>query len=191
MERFAPPDRQTMAADVAALVDLTAAPGREPPPTIAVLAHQPSLLGPFLGWAAALALNGALPKADHELLALRASWWCRSAFEWGEHVEYARAAGLSDDDIARLGAGPEATGWSARQAALLRAADELHAGCALADGTWAALAAQFEPAELVEIPYVVGQYTMLSMVANAFGIAADPGHEPLPDAGTGPTAGGA
>ena len=38
---------------------------------MAVLARQPDLLSPFLGWAAALALNGVLSHRDHELLALR------------------------------------------------------------------------------------------------------------------------
>jgi hypothetical protein len=33
--------------------------------------------------------------------------------------------------------------------------------------TWAALAVDHGPDALVEILYVVGQYTMLSMVANA------------------------
>ena len=67
---------------------------------MSVLARQPDLLAPFLGWAAALALNGVVPKRDHEIVALRVAWNCRSEFEWGEHAEYARAAGLTDDEIA-------------------------------------------------------------------------------------------
>ena len=81
------------------LVAAIAPPGREPAKTMAVLARQPDLLSPFLGWAAALALNGVLPKRDHELLALRVAWNCESEFEWVEHVDYARDAGLSDAEI--------------------------------------------------------------------------------------------
>lgn len=147
---------------------------------MAVLARQPDLLSPFLGWAAALALNGALPKRDHELLALRAAWNCQSAFEWGEHVEFARAAGLSDDEISRVGRRPVAAGWAPHEAGLLRVADELHAGCVVADDTWAVLAAHYEMPALVEIPFVVGQYTMLSMVANVAGVEPQLGHDPLP-----------
>lgn len=167
--------------DVAQLLPLIAPPGREPARTMAVLARQPDLLSPFLGWAAALALQGVLSHREHELLALRVAWNCKSDFEWGEHVEYARAAGIADDEIAAV-ARDDIT-WSPREAALLDAADELHAGCDVADATWNELAAHFEAPALVEILFVVRQNTMLSMVANAAGIDAPDGIEHRPNVG--------
>jgi alkylhydroperoxidase family enzyme len=137
-------------------------------PTVGVLANAPALFGPFLEWASALALNGLLPKRDHELLALRTAWYCHSEFEWVEHSEFARAAGMTDADLDNIKAGPNA-GWVAHEAALLRAADELHDTCEISDDTWTVLRAHYGDGELVEIPYVVGQYTMLSMVANGLG----------------------
>lgn len=139
------------------------------------LAHDEPLLAPFLGWAAALAGRGALARRDSELLALRAAQRCRSAYEWAHHAEYARAAGLSEAEIARVAEGPEADGWSERDRLLLRAADELHAEQRLSDATWAGLEARFSAAQLVEIPLVVGHYTMLSMLANATGVPLEPG----------------
>ena len=138
---------------------------------MAVLARQPDLLAPFLTWAAALALNGVLSKRHHELLALRAAWNCRSAFEWVEHVEYARATDLTDDEIAAV-AQPmtDDDAWSPLERALLRAADELHTTTNVTDETWTILADSLEPPALVELLFVVGQYTMLSMVANTAGI---------------------
>jgi alkylhydroperoxidase family enzyme len=153
----------------------------QPLAILRTLAHQPRLLAPFLGWAAALAGRGALPRRDSELLALRVAWRCRSAYEWGHHAQYGRAAGLSDDEIARIGRGSD-TGWSARDRALLAAADELHARQQLSDPSWSALRAHFEPAELVEIPLVVGQYTMLSMLANATRVPPEEGLPDLPSA---------
>jgi alkylhydroperoxidase family enzyme len=138
------------------------------------------LLAPFLGWAAALALSGVLPKRDHELLAMRASYNCRSAFEWGEHAIDAREAGLTDDEIARIAAGPDAPEWDPREAALLRAADELHQHQCVSDATWQQLTGYYERGALVEIVYVVGQYTMLSMVAESVGVPTEPGFTPLP-----------
>ena len=177
MTRLAPPSRDDLAPETAALLDLASSPDGEPLGTIAVLAHRPQLVGPFLGWAAALALEGTLPKREHELLALRASFRCGSAFEWGEHVGYGRQAGLSDDDIARVATGE---GWEGSDAALIRAVDELVGGCAISDETWSALAGAFDAAALVEIVYVVGQYTMLSMVANGLGVPSVAGAPPLP-----------
>ena len=91
------------------------------------LAHHPRLLGPFLGFATALAQHGALSRRHSELLALRAAWNSQSDFEWGHHVAYARVAGLSDEEIDRIVDGPAANGWSDVDRALLEAADQLHA----------------------------------------------------------------
>ena len=62
------------------------------------------------------------------------------------------------------------------------AADELHAAQDVSDATWQQLRARWDDAQLVEIPFVVGQYTMLSMVANATGVAVEGELPPLPDA---------
>jgi len=151
---------------------------------LTVIARQPRLLAPFLAWAATLALDGALSRRDHELLALRTAFLCRSPFEWAHHAVYARGVGLTDDEIDRVAAGPDA-GWPDGEAALLRAADGLHGDSTIGDPTWEALAARYELDALVEVCFVVGQYTMLSMVANATGVKTEPGLDPLPeDAGT-------
>ena len=163
--------REEQPDDVGQLLDLAAAATTgTAPPTVAVMAHQPALLGPFLTWASALALNGVLSKRDHELLALRIAHRCGSSFEWHEHAEYARQAGMPNDEVERIRVGPSADGWSDTDAALLLAADELHDDSTISDTTWAALAGHHDVSALVEIVYVVGQYTMLSMVANGFGI---------------------
>jgi 4-carboxymuconolactone decarboxylase len=159
VSRIPPPD------PMPELVALTARSGGEPPITVTALAHCDALLGPFLGWAAALALQGTLPKRDHELLALRAAHNCGSSFEWVEHSGFAREAGLTDHEIACVASGSD-PGWSIRERLLLRAADELHDSTTISTVTWGALTTCATTAELVEAIYVVGQYTMLSMVAN-------------------------
>ena len=164
------PRADQLRPDAAQVVAAIAPPGREPAKTMAVLARQPDLLQPFLGWAAALALQGVLPHREHELLALRAASCCGSDFEWVEHAEYARAAGLTADEIAAVARPVDEHPWAPREAALLRAADELIARHDVSDATWAELAPNFGPPALVEILFVVGQYTMLSMVANAAGL---------------------
>ena len=60
------------------------------------------------------------------------------------------------------------------------AADELHTDTVIADDTWRVLADSLEPPALVELLFVVGQYTMLSMVANSAGIEPPPGSDPVP-----------
>lgn len=144
------------------------------------LAHHPVLLEPFLDFAAALALRGVLGRRASELLALRTAWNCASAFEWGHHVLYARAAGLSDEEIARIAAGPAAE-WAEPERLLLCAADELHRDHTISDATWQGLRAHFDDAQLVEIPFVVGNYTMLSMLARSLDVPVEAGLPPLPE----------
>ena len=144
--------------------------GEGPPNILYTIAYHPTLLQPFLAFTGTLALRGVLPRRSSELLALRASWNCRSPFEWGHHVEYALAAGLTGAEIEAIEEGPAATNWDAEDRLLLRAADALHAGQDLGDALFAELRARFSPAQIVEITFVVGNYTMLSMVANATGV---------------------
>ncbi len=122
-------------------------------------------MGPFLGWAAALALEGALAKRDHEILALRTAHNCSSGFEWVEHSRFALAAGITDEEIDRVATGTDA-GWNRKDQLLIMAADELHRDSSICHSAWTELAEYFTMAELIEAIYVVGQYTMLSMVAN-------------------------
>ena len=170
--RIPVPGAGELRPDVAELLPLIARAGREPARTMAVLARQPDLLSPFLGWAAALALNGVLSHRDHELLALRVASNCRSGFEWDEHTEYAREAGLSPEEIALVARPIDEGAWSVAERALLRATDELQVNHDIDDTTWAVLAEHYDAPALVEMLFVVGQYTMLSMVANAAGIPA-------------------
>jgi 4-carboxymuconolactone decarboxylase len=164
--------RSTAAAD--------APDGLGPPNILYTIAHHPRLLQPFLGFTATLATAGVLPRRDSELLALRTAWNCRSAFEWGHHVEYASAEGISPDEIEQVIAGPDHPAWSGADRLLVRAADELHAGQSLSDTTFEALRDALSDAQIVELTFVVGNYTMLSMVANATGVPLEERLPPMP-----------
>jgi 4-carboxymuconolactone decarboxylase len=170
--RVSIPPKEDVDPETASLLEFVDRPPRGPIPTVAVLAHTAPLFGPFLGWASAIALEGALPRRDHELVALRAIHHCHSEFERVEHTEFARELGITEAELARLELddGAQAPEWAEHEAALLRATDELATSCSISDATWAALARQYSPGQLVEIPFVAGQYTMLSMVANALEI---------------------
>lgn len=149
------------------------------PRILGTVKRHPHLLEPMLGFSAALA-GGVLPRRASEILALRAAWNCRSAFEWAHHTRYGLDAGLSPEEIDRLAGGDPDAGWDEGDAALVRAADELHDGQDVSDATWARLARDWDEGQLVEIPFVVGQYTMLSMVARATGVPVDPSHPRFP-----------
>jgi 4-carboxymuconolactone decarboxylase len=120
-------------------------------------------------------LSGKLPARDRELLILRTGWHCQAAYEWGQHVRIALAAGITDAEVERVKAGPDAAGWDPFDAVLLRAADELHDDSCITDATWQALAARYDTQQLIEVPMVVGHYHMVAYTLNSLGVQREPG----------------
>lgn len=152
-------------------------------PTInifATLVRHPGLFSRWLPFGGKL-LAGKLPARDRELLVLRTGWRCGSEYEWAQHVLVGRQAGLTDDEIARVAAGPDGEGWDPFDALLLRAADELHDDHCLTDATWAALAERYDDRQMVEVPMVVGHYHLVSMTLNSLGVPLEDGAPRWPE----------
>jgi alkylhydroperoxidase family enzyme len=147
----------------------------------ATLARHPRLLKQWGAFGGTLLFRGELPPRDRELLILRTAVACRADYEWGQHVPIARDAGVTDDEIARVNQPIESAGWSAEDAALLRAVDELHADAHIGDATWAVLAARYNDAQLIELCMVVGQYHLVAFTLNSLGIEREPGVGGLPN----------
>jgi alkylhydroperoxidase family enzyme len=146
----------------------------------ATFAHHPELMRRWLPFGTSL-LGGDLPPRDRELLILRTAWHCRAAYEWGHHGgAIGKAAGLTDEEIARVPRGADAPGWNPFEATLLRAVDELHAGACIGDATWRALAARYNERQLIEVPMVVGHYHLIAFTVNSLGVQPDPDSPPLP-----------
>jgi hypothetical protein len=56
---------------------------------------------------------------------------------------------------------------------MLRAVDELVAGAFIHDDTWAALAAELDLEQLMDLVFTVGAYEVLAMALKSFGIQLD------------------
>lgn len=139
------------------------------------LAHHPKLLERWMVFGTHILNKSSLPPRERELVILRIGWLCRSEYEWGQHVLIGRLAGLTDEEILRIKAGPEEAGWSDLDSALLRAVDELHAEAFISDPTWQALAAQLTNQQLLDLIFTVGQYNMVAMALNTLGVQLDEG----------------
>jgi 4-carboxymuconolactone decarboxylase len=131
---------------------------------------------PRLRFGTYLQRDSHLPPRTRELLILRTAWNARSEYEWAHHVGFAREAGFSDAEIARVAQGPPAAGWSEEQGALLRAADELRRETFIADSTWNTLSKYYDTPSLLEIIYTVGGYAMTAMAINSLGIQLEAGY---------------
>ena len=146
---------------------------------LGVLAQHPALCRAFCTFNNHVATATALSAHDRELAILRVSWLFRSEYEFVQHVILGKRAGLTDEEIARVQAGPDATGWSADDADLLRAVDELHMNASVGDGTWARLSKRFDTKQMIDLIFVIGCYAILGMAINSFATPLEDGVAPL------------
>jgi alkylhydroperoxidase family enzyme len=145
-----------------------------PPALFTTLGRHRRLFRPWLRFAAGLMPRGALPRPDAELVILRVAVLCDSAYEWTQHERLALRFGLNEAAVARVRDGADATGWTPRQATILRAVDELHATRTLGDANWEALrAAGLTDTQLIELPMLAGHYEMLARTLNALRVPPD------------------
>ena len=146
----------------------------------ATFAHHPKLLRRWLVFGNHVLSKSTLPARERELVILRIGWLCRAEYEWGQHVVIGKQSGLSDEEIRRITEGPEALGWPPLDRVLLRATDELHTDAFIADATWGALCEQYNPQQLMDLVFTVGQYNMVSMALNTLGVQLEPGVDGFP-----------
>ena len=98
-----------------------------------ILAH-PALAKAFLTFNNHVAIASSVSKRIREILILRISWLRRAEYEFVQHVVLGLRAGLTNAEIERIQQGPDAPGWDAVDADLVRAVDrplgEAHPRCA-------------------------------------------------------------
>ena len=116
---------------------------------------------------------GKLPARDRELVVLRTGWRTQAAYEWGQHVGIARDAGISDEEIRCIVAGPSAPGWTSQDAAVLRAVDELDGEHCISDATWNDLSETLDERQMIELTMLSGHYAMLAGTLNSLGVQAE------------------
>jgi alkylhydroperoxidase family enzyme len=161
------------------------APQRQPDGSVmnlyATMLNHPLLYGPRMSFGSYVRSETSLPPKTRELLIMRTAFLIGAEYEWSHHIEYARKAGFSDEEIARIGRGPQARGWSDDHRAVMEAADELRREAFITDRTWKKLAQNYNTKQLIEIVFTVGGYTMTGLAINSFGIQTEPGYPGFPE----------
>ncbi|HTO69192.1 MAG TPA: carboxymuconolactone decarboxylase family protein [Myxococcota bacterium] len=158
----------------AVLAQLTP-PGAEPLRLFRTLGQNPRVLARFL--AGGLLDRGSIGLRERELAILRTCARCGSEYEWGVHVAvFSARAGLSEDEVrATCLREPLPASFGPRDRAVLALCDALHDRADVGDALWRELAAQFEPAQLVELIVLAGFYHTVSFATNALRIELEPG----------------
>jgi len=147
---------------------------RPMPNVLATLLRHPALTGPFLSYNNVLLRAPALEPRWRELMVLRVASRTRSIYEWAQHVRMADRCGITAAEIEAVADGETGAGaWSAIEADLLAATDQLLDGYRVDDATWARLANRLDVRQLLELTFVVGTYACLAMAFNTVGVALD------------------
>ena len=123
--------------------------------------------------------NAVLPVRERKLAILRTGWLCQAPYEFGEHVNQARRAGFTCEEIAAIVAGSSAPNWTAHERAILRAAEELHETAMVSDETWAQLELGLSEYQRTELLILIGQFVATAYFQNALRLRLEPGNEGL------------
>lgn len=176
--RIPPVSRDAYTPDQAAL-----AGGRDIYNMTRTLVQHPDFYRVFIPFVDKLMSRSLLPPRDREILILRALALCDESYEVDHHVRIAGTLGVSAAEVAAAQTGRGAA-LGAFERVLVRAAEELVNDRCLSDECWATLAKAYTPNQMIEVVFLVGTYTMLSMATNSFGIPMDDGTSALPEAGS-------
>ncbi len=141
---------------------------------LGTLARYPALAQAFHTFNGHILFGTSLSPRQRELLVLRVAAVRQATYEWRQHVVLAGDAGITADEVEPAGrSAPRSQGWSPLDAALVRAVDELLAEARVADATWAALAAELDVEQLMDLVFTVGAYDVLAMALRSFGVPLD------------------
>lgn len=137
------------------------------------LMNHPALAQRWMVFANHILGKSSLPERERELLILRIGHLCNAGYEWNKHADISRFLGMSEEDINSSKTGPDTPGLCELDQLLLRATDELHSDAFISDGTWQGLGKHFNTEQLMDLVFTVGQYNLVSMALNSFGVQLD------------------
>lgn len=129
-----------------------------------------------LGWlhfAGRMMPGGRLPRRETELLILRVAHVRGNDYEFAHHVELGASVGVTEADVERVEAGPEAAGWTFREQAMLRTADQLLEHEDVDDETWAGLREHLDERLAIEVVMLVSHYRLLDTFITTLRIQPD------------------
>ncbi len=168
--RLIPPPPKQRGLALRALSLISGCFGRpELPDLFPVLDIHRGLFLPWLWFASRLMPFGRLPAPVREMLILRTAWNCRCRYEWGQHVDLATRAGVSDEDIVGTTLGLHAFQDFGKRSLML-ACDDLCRDNVISGEAWQELRCHWSEPCLLEIGMLVGHYRMLAGVINSAGL---------------------
>ncbi len=140
------------------------------------MANYTGLFKRWLVFANHFLFKNSLSARDREILILRTGWLAGCEYEWGQHLKIAADdCGFGEAEFDAIAEGASAALWRPAEAALIRAADGIYEDAFVDDATWDTLVAHYDLPQVFDTVFIVGNYLMLAMGINAFGVQLDAG----------------
>jgi alkylhydroperoxidase family enzyme len=137
-----------------------------------MLVQHPDFYRVFIPYLTKLMSGSLLPSRDREILILRTLGLCDESYEEHHHTSLGLQIGMSADEVEAARDGKGAV-LGTLDRILMKAAEELVNDRCMSDETWAVLAKGYTVNQMIEVVFLVGSYTMLSMATNSFGMPLD------------------
>lgn len=141
--------------------------------SLGTFAQHPELTAAFFGFNGHILFQTTLTLRQRELAVLRVAALRRCDYEWTQHVVLAGDVGISPEEVQRVLTEADSPEWSPADRAILSAVEELLADACVSDGTWAALEADLDRQQLMDLVFTVGAYDLIAMAFNSFGVELD------------------
>lgn len=140
------------------------------------LVHHTELYNRWTPLGRVILNNSTLAPRHREIIMLRMGWLCQSEYEWAQHARIATAEniGMTEAEVHRIAADPDASEWTPFERTLMDMVDELRYQAMISDTTWNALRAEYSLQETMDAMFTAAQYQLVSMVLNSTGIQLDP-----------------
>jgi AhpD family alkylhydroperoxidase len=168
MARIPDPDRSRMPAGdqraLAALPDLA---------LFRMLAHAPTVIGPWLALGAALLASTQLPARRRELAILTVAQTARCRYEWVQHEAIAAESGVTPQEIAAIADNTAGAVFGRADAAVVRLAAEAVSAVEVSAPTIAAARAELGDRQTVELLCLAGHYLATAIMARSTDIGID------------------
>lgn len=124
-----------------------------------ILAHRPKLLQLRAALSRAFSFDEPLlPPRIRELALLTVGRLSRCLYEYHHHVQFAKQAGLTDEEIIALPLWENHPAFNSLEKAVIRYAEEMTVNVQVRDATFAAVRGHFPDDQIVELTLLIAHY---------------------------------
>lgn len=137
------------------------------------MGHVPRAMQAYMRYGTALWYAGELSTRERELAILSVSRTVRAPYEWHQHVELGREAGISIEEIDALARGDDSA-FPEREQAIMRYAGAVAAGTVI-DPLFEAAVEVTDIETVVALTMLAGHYLMTARILDALSVPIDGG----------------